>query len=78
MGDFATLILLTRLDNSKVLVNLETVKCVESTPDTLLSFVTGDSVIVRESLEEVDRLVLQYRVRLLAMTTESAGQSPRP
>ncbi len=46
------MIMLTRLDNSKVLVNLETVKFIESTPDTLLSFLNGDSVMVRESLEE--------------------------
>lgn len=59
------MILLTRLDKSKVLVNLDTVKYVESTPDTVVSFVNGDSVIVRESLEEVDRRVLEYRARLL-------------
>ncbi len=69
------MILLTRLDKTKVLVNLDTVKCVESTPDTLISFVNGDSVIVLESLEEVDRRVLEYRVRIISMKN---GPEPRP
>ena len=62
------LILLTRLDKSKVLVNLESIKFVESTPDTLLVFLNGDSLIVRESLEEIDTRVLEYRSKLLSLT----------
>ncbi len=63
------MILLTRLDNTKILVNLETVKCVESTPDTLVSFLNGDNLIVRESLEEIDTRVIEYRVRVLSLAS---------
>ncbi len=66
------MILLTRLDNSRILVNLETVKFVESTPDTLLSFLNGDSLIVRESLEEIEKRVVEYRMKVLALS------APRP
>jgi flagellar protein FlbD len=59
-------IFLTRLDNSRVLINLETIKYIESTPDTLISFVNGDTVMVRESLEEIDKSVIDYRVRILS------------
>ena len=61
---------LTRLDNSTVLVNIDAVKYVEATPDTLVSFVNGDSLIVRESLEEVDRRVVDYRARLLSLASQ--------
>lgn len=70
------MILLTRLDKSKVLVNLDAVKYAEATPDTILTFVNGDSVIVRESLEELDRRVLEYRVRLLTDARIQATPSP--
>lgn len=70
------MILLTRLDKSKVLVNLETVKFIESTPDTLISFVNGDSVMVRESLEEIDQRVLDYKVRLLALSQRAIDSAP--
>lgn len=68
------MILLTRLDKSKVFVNLEAVKFIESTPDTLISFVNGDTVMVRESLEEIDRCVVDYRVRILNLA-KSVGDS---
>lgn len=69
------MIILTRLDNSKVLVNLDTLKCAESTPDTLLSFVNGDSLMVRETLEEIDRRVLDYKVRILSLSQAMAPSS---
>ncbi len=59
------MIILTRLDNTKLLVNLDTVKYFEFTPDTLITFVNGDTLIVRESLEEIERGVVDYRVRIL-------------
>lgn len=67
------MILLTRLDNSKVLINIDTVKYVESTPDTLISFINGDSVMVRESLEEIDRHVVDYKVTIQKLAHASAG-----
>lgn len=59
------MIIVTRLDKSKLLINLETVKFIEATPDSLVTFVNGDSLIVRESLEEIEQRVIDYRVRTL-------------
>ena len=61
-------IFLTRLDKSLVLVNFDTVKYIEATPDTVISFVNGDTMIAVESLEEIDSRVLQYKARLLSLT----------
>ena len=61
-------IFLTRLDKSLVLVNFDTVKYIEATPDTIVSFVNGDTMIAVESLEEIDLRVLQYKARLLSLT----------
>ena len=69
------LILLTRLDQSKLLVNLETVKYVEATPDTLITFLNGDSVMVRESLEEVERRVVEYKQKTFEILRETGSQA---
>lgn len=61
-----SLITLTRLDKSKILVNLETIRWFESTPDTLVSFINGDSIIVRETLQEIEERVLEYKAKTLA------------
>lgn len=71
------MILLTRLDKTKILVNLEVIKFIESTPDTLISFTNGDSVMVLESLDDIDRLVVEYRVRILKLS-EVSIQAPAP
>ncbi len=59
------MILLTKLDKSKVLVSLDNIKFVESTPDTLVRFVNGDMLIVSESLDEITRLVQDFKTRCL-------------
>ena len=65
------MILLTRLDKSRVLVNIETVKLFESTPDTVVSFLNGDSMIVTESLEEVEARVIEYKRKVLTSLKSS-------
>ena len=60
------MIMLTKLDSSPVLVNLETIKYIESTPDTLIRFVNGDTMIVRETLEDLEHRVIELKRRIFA------------
>jgi uncharacterized protein YlzI (FlbEa/FlbD family) len=55
------MIFLTKLDQQKIMINLETVKYVESVPDTIIFFTNGDSVIVLESMEAISQAVLEYQ-----------------
>lgn len=57
---------LTRLNGNPIVVNSELIKFAESSPDTMLTLVNGEKLIVREGLCEVTDRVLQYRARLLA------------
>lgn len=59
------MIMLTKLDNSPVLVNLETIKYIETTPDTLIRFVNGDTMMVRESLEQLEARVIELKKKIL-------------
>ena len=54
------MILLSKLDTTVILVNLESIKYFEATPDTLLHFLNGDTLLVRESLQEVGARVRKY------------------
>lgn len=51
----------TKLNESKVLINAELIESVEETPDTVISFVTGKKIIVKESRQEIKNLVKLYR-----------------
>jgi len=61
-------ILLTRLDRSKILVNIESIKFVESTPDTLIQFINGDSLIVLETQAEFLQIVEKYQAHLFQLS----------
>ena len=66
------MILLTKLDKQKVLVLIDNIKYVESTPDTLIRFINGDMLLVSESLEDISALVMQFKSRCLAPATSES------
>ena len=51
----------TKLNDMKLLVNAELIETVEETPDTVISFVTGKKIIVKESRQELKNLVILYK-----------------
>jgi len=64
-----TVILLTRLNGHKLVVNAELIKTVEATPDTTLTLINGDRMMVGESVEEVVRRAVEYGRQLRAFAT---------
>ncbi len=56
---------LTRLNGHPIIINAELIKFVEQNPDTVITLVTGDKMVVREAAPEVMRRVLHYRRNLL-------------
>jgi len=58
---------LTRLNGQKLILNCDLLKCAEASPDTVLTLITGDKIVVRESCDEVMALALSYRARILGM-----------
>lgn len=61
---------LTRLNGSVMMLNSDLIKTAEASPDTMLTLITGEKLIVREERSEVVERVLAYRARLLAMVAE--------
>lgn len=54
------MIAVTRLNGKRFVVNAELIRTVESNPDTTITLINGDHVIVTESMEEVVRLTIDY------------------
>lgn len=57
---------LTRLNGNPMLLNSDLIKTAEASPDTMLTLINGEKLIVRETLSEVFDRVLAYRATLLA------------
>lgn len=57
---------LTRLNGNRLAVNSDLIEFAESAPDTLLKMVTGERLLVTESLAEVAERMAAFRARTLA------------
>ncbi len=56
---------LTRLNGSRLDVNCDLIKYAEPSPDTVLTLITGEKLVVLESCDEVSRRTLIYRACVL-------------
>ncbi|WP_141731051.1 flagellar FlbD family protein [Oligoflexus tunisiensis] len=70
------MILLTKLDQQKILINLETVKYIESVPDTIIFFTNGESMMVQESMEAISQAVVEYQAAVFRQSTQTTPPAP--
>ncbi|MCH7525874.1 MAG: flagellar FlbD family protein [Planctomycetes bacterium] len=61
------MIILTKLNKATVVLNAEQIKMIESTPDTLITLINGDHMIVRDSVEEVVAKAIEYARRIRSL-----------
>ena len=54
------MIRLTRLNQDVIVLNAELIRYVERCPDTLITLINGDTLMVRETLDEVVRRAVTY------------------
>ena len=73
--EFAAMIEVTRLNGSPIVLNSDLIKIAEASPDTMLTLINGEKLIVREEPGEVVERVLAYRAKLLAAV---ARRMPAP
>ncbi len=55
------MIQVTRLDNSTMTVNVELIQSFRETPDTVITFVSMDKLVVKEPVEEISKRILEYQ-----------------
>jgi flagellar protein FlbD len=72
------MIQLTRLNNSTLVVNSDLIKFVEQAPDTVITLLNGEKLLVREAADEVMVRVVQFRRSILEGRSAVAGGGIRP
>jgi len=60
------MIQLTRLNHHPLLINCDLIKLIENAPDTVLTLVTGEKIVVLESSAQVVEKIVEFRRRVLA------------
>lgn len=77
------MIRLTRLNNRPLVVNSELIKFIENAPDTVITLVSGEKIVVLETADDVISRIVEYRQRLhgpivaAAALPEAADQMER-
>jgi flagellar protein FlbD len=67
---------LTRLNNHTVAINPDHIGWADATPDTTLALIGGEKIIVRESLDELIALVIEFR-RLIRASAGTGDEGDR-
>ncbi len=68
------MIRLSRLNGAEFVLNAELIQEIESKPDTIITLTSGQKMMVRESVEDVRRAVLEYKRHILGGPIPQAGE----
>jgi len=69
------MIQLTRLNNTPLLVNSDLIKFVEQSPDTVITLINGEKILVRENADSVLQRIVQFRRAVLESVYPTAAHS---
>lgn len=67
------MIKLTRINHQIVVVNPDHIFSVDAVPDTTLHLIGGETILVRETLDELIAKTIDYRRRIRSMVDDDGG-----
>jgi len=71
------MIQLTRLNNARLALNSDLIKYVEEAPDTVITLLNGEKLVVRETTGQVIERVLEFRRAILRGAEDGAPATGR-
>ena len=72
------MIRLTRLNNRPLVVNSDLIKFIENAPDTVITLISGEKIVVLETPEQVMNKILQFRRELRKAHPAHPGVGTEP
>ena len=70
-----TVIKVHRLNGQPVVLNAELIESIESVPDTVINLYTNNRLIIKESMDEVYGLILDYKRSIHKPTIDTLTKS---
>ena len=67
------MIKVTRLNDAVMVINVEKIQSLQSTPDTVITFTNNDRIMVKEPMEEVSQRIVEYRRAVNCAGQNAAG-----
>ena len=69
------MIKLTRLNDTEIVVNADQIKYVESTPDTIITLMNNEKILVINSVDEVIQKVIEFKRISYPIAADEQGTS---
>lgn len=58
------MIQLTRLNGQPIMVNADLIESVETTPDTVITLVSGNKLVVRDGMETIQERIIEFKRKI--------------
>ena len=71
LGRWKSVIDVTRINNTRFVLNCDLIQTVEEAPDTVITLTTGTKYVVKESCEEIKKKVLEYKRSIISVLNEN-------
>ncbi|MFN2449721.1 MAG: flagellar FlbD family protein [Candidatus Baltobacteraceae bacterium] len=55
---------LTRLNGQPIMVNADLIESVETTPDTVITLVSGNKLIVRDAMDAIQERIIEFKRKI--------------
>jgi flagellar protein FlbD len=70
------MIKVTRLNDSVLMINVEMIQSLQSTPDTVITFTNHDRLMVKEPVEEISQRIVDYQRSVNTLYGRGGGDLP--
>ena len=72
------MIQLIRLNGQPIMVNADLIESVETTPDTVITLVSGNKLIVRDSMEAIQERIIEFKRKIYGPAPAAAPAEVLP
>jgi len=60
------MIALTRLNGHPIMLNCDLIESLEETPDTVVTLVSGNKLVVRDAMRDVQQKIIEFKRKIYA------------
>lgn len=68
---------ITRLNGTRFTLNPDLIERLEAHPDTVVHLVSGETYIVKESINEIVNAVVGYRARVISAAVDQPAENSK-
>lgn len=65
------MVTVTRLNGKELTVNCDVIECMEETPDTVITFMNGTKIVVKEKTSVIKKKIIEYKREIFCCMFEN-------